>query len=487
MIKRKFALFTILALFLIAGCTEELDIVEPADFMLNNEVGIMEGAVDDDLEYEVLRLGGFPGDGIVVSSPFAINNNGQIVGYSREYAFIWEDNSEMQALNSGSFGTCRARGINDYGVIVGVCDGQPVRWDNAASNPEVLPLDDNHVGGRADHINNQGVIAGQVETDGGPYRVAVWTNNENDPKVLSHEGNADGWLVHVVINDDNIVATTLDDTEAVVWEDLEAEPITLAHLGADMESDARGINNNGDIVGISLSGSDSFAVLWSYSGNGWSNPVIVGSGNAQDVTDRDDNGWVQIVGSNYPSSVSEDQRGRRWVIDAVGGALKHTQILPIPDELHHRAGMAGANFINADGWIVGGTRDRHNDFEATLWRPGEDDDENGSPPDPEPGTVTVTDISYSTGGRWHLDVSVRVIDVDEETPAEGANVTVTITDQDGNGIERTATGTTGQDGWATIRFNHALRDADCYTATVDTINGVYEWDGNYPEGSSNCF
>jgi len=475
MVNRRLLLFVILSLFLIAGCADDIDLVEPAEVMLNKEVGIMEGVVDDDLEYEILRLGGFPGEGIVVSEPYAINNNGKIVGLSRGYAFIWENNTtggEMQVLNSGSFGTCRARGINDYGIIVGECDELPVRWDNAASDPEKLPLDDNHVNGRADDINNQGVIAGQVGTDGGTHRVAVWINNDNDPKVLSHEGNADGWLVHVVINDDNIVATTLDDIETVVWEDLEDEPVTLPHLGADMESDARGINNNGDIVGISLSGGDSFAVLWSYSGNGWSDPVMVGSGNAQDVTDRDDNGWVQIVGSNYPNHVSEDQRGHRWVVNAVSGALKYTQTLPIPDELHHRSGIAGANFINADGWIVGGTRDRNNDFEATLWRPVYGEEPPDDDPDPGDGEkLLVSNIDHREQGP-HLRVTITVVDENDQ-PVGGVSVEAETTNN--NGAIFSATGTTDSDGTFSYRWQHGGGDGPYETCVTDLDLEGYQW------------
>jgi subtilisin len=108
------------------------------------------------------------------------------------------------------------------------------------------------------------------------------------------------------------------------------------------------------------------------------------------------------------------------------------------------------------------------------------------PDEPEAGTVTVDSIEYATNGRWHLRVIVSVADVDSDDGIEGATVAITLSDTEGQGVERSATGTTGGDGTVTFQFNHALRDAGCYTTTVDDVNGDLDWDGGYPEDTSNC-
>ena len=107
--------------------------------------------------------------------------------------------------------------------------------------------------------------------------------------------------------------------------------------------------------------------------------------------------------------------------------------------------------------------------------------------EPTDTKVTVDEISYSTAGNWHLRVTVSVVETDDDSPVEGAEVTITLSAEDEDAdIEREATGTTEDDGTVTFRFNHSLRDADCYTTTVDNVNGVFDWDGEYPKGTSNC-
>lgn len=99
-------------------------------------------------------------------------------------------------------------------------------------------------------------------------------------------------------------------------------------------------------------------------------------------------------------------------------------------------------------------------------------------------TVTVSDLAYSTQGRWHLRVTATVVD-DGGAPVEGASVALTIEDAEGN--HQSGTATTGEDGAAIVQFNHALRDADCYTTTIDSVTGDgIDWDEAYPTGTGSC-
>ena len=102
---------------------------------------------------------------------------------------------------------------------------------------------------------------------------------------------------------------------------------------------------------------------------------------------------------------------------------------------------------------------------------------------PVTGTVVeVAEISYAVQGRHHLRVIALV--VDDDGPVEGAQVALTIT---AGSIERSGSATTDSSGQATVQFNHALRDADCYSTTIDNVTGSnLTWSGDYPEGSSNC-
>jgi subtilisin len=98
--------------------------------------------------------------------------------------------------------------------------------------------------------------------------------------------------------------------------------------------------------------------------------------------------------------------------------------------------------------------------------------------------VEVDDIDYAIQGRHHLRVIARVVDGEAGEPVEGAQVTLTITD---GSTERSGSATTDSTGRATVQFNHALREAECYTTTIDHVTGDgLLWSDSYPEGTSNC-
>jgi probable HAF family extracellular repeat protein len=98
--------------------------------------------------------------------PYAVNRNGQIVGYVRTEtydwnAFIWTD-GQFQILPALGGTNSQARGINDAGDVVGTSegggavlwrDGVPVRLDNT----------DRFIDTEAFAINNDGVIVGDAQ------------------------------------------------------------------------------------------------------------------------------------------------------------------------------------------------------------------------------------------------------------------------------------------------------------------------------------
>jgi len=129
---------------------------------------------------------------------------------------------------------------------------QPARW-NAAFRIERLELPDGATGGAAVAINQQGTVAGWVETDLG-RRAALWT--EDGVAVIQHvsiAGAENLESVAVGINDDGTVAGTLTWTQnrsirsqPFVWDGVNARYLE-PFLGTD--AFATSINNAGVVAG----------------------------------------------------------------------------------------------------------------------------------------------------------------------------------------------------------------------------------------------
>jgi probable HAF family extracellular repeat protein len=145
-------------------------------------------------EGEMIDLGTLGGD---ESSANAINELGQMVGYSQVYdpddnithAFVWE-NGIMTDLGvlPGEVNSA-ANDINEIGQIVGSSSHQmetypfltihrPCLWDGGETTDLGLP--GGYVRGTATGINNDGTIVGWMATSlsGGTYHAFVWKDGE---------------------------------------------------------------------------------------------------------------------------------------------------------------------------------------------------------------------------------------------------------------------------------------------------------------------
>lgn len=179
--------------------------------------------------YWLIDLGTLPGD--VGSVAFDINNLGQSVGRSTaatgaHHAVLWENGIiiDLGMLPDDEFSEARA--INNQGEIVGLSGHHAVLWENGNISDLGMPLDDDSA--VASGINERGQIIG---TSGGPL---------NAPHAILWENGA--------ITDLGIVATWFDST---------ASPVGRLDF-----SHAYGINERGQIVGVSTTSTGVHAVLW---------------------------------------------------------------------------------------------------------------------------------------------------------------------------------------------------------------------------------
>ena len=106
----------------------------------------------------------------------AVNNNGDIVGYSEsggETSGFLYTNGSFQTISPCPYGGTEPTGINDAGVIVGDCNGDPFIYQNGNVSYLSYP--------KARYtflmgINNQGVLVGVWENAHIFARSFVYTN-----------------------------------------------------------------------------------------------------------------------------------------------------------------------------------------------------------------------------------------------------------------------------------------------------------------------
>lgn len=195
--------------------------------------------------YRLIRLGTLPGD--VQSLALDINDRGQVVGRSGMWdpgcdtgvcnAVIWEKGTITDLGTLPDHDYSEARAINNQGQIVGLSgswdSGQhgqhAVLWENGFITD--LGMLDGEESASASGINERGQIIG---SSGGGL-----TSNIAPHAVLWDNGT---------ITDLGIVATWFDPT---------ASPVGRVDF-----SHAYGINNRGQIVGVSTTSTGVHAILW---------------------------------------------------------------------------------------------------------------------------------------------------------------------------------------------------------------------------------
>jgi Predicted integral membrane proteins containing uncharacterized repeats len=128
----------------------------------------------------IVDVGVLPGD--TSSNAQAINNRGQIVGWSSSFsgvyrAFIWDNGtmSELPGLDGQEGQDTYASDINNRGQVVGSSGSRPVMWENGIP----IPLDTflPSTSGRAFGINDSGDIVGYLQSPtSSDFLPVLWQN-----------------------------------------------------------------------------------------------------------------------------------------------------------------------------------------------------------------------------------------------------------------------------------------------------------------------
>jgi len=258
--------------------------------------------------YNVIDLGTLGGD---TSQANAINNSGQIVGYTDAagnvpHAVVWT-NTSNSPIDLGTFGgsDSDASAINNSGQIAGVAQTtsnvalHAAFWPNSGSSP----IDLGTLGGdtsQANAINASGQIAGQSYTAGDTNQhAAYWASSSSSPIDLGTLGGVYSYAIGIN-NSGQIVGqsyTTGDAAQlAAYWANSSSSPIALGTLGGEYGI-AEDINNSGQIVGYThTAGNVSHAVLWT---NSSSSPVDLGTLGGDFSYAYGINNSAEIVGQSY--------------------------------------------------------------------------------------------------------------------------------------------------------------------------------------------
>ncbi len=317
--------------------------------------------------YRLIDLGALPGD--VGSLAVDINDNGQVVGSSTtsagaHRAVLWDKGTitELGMLQSDD-GYSAAHAINNQGEIVGLSGDRAVLWDNGfITDLDMLPGEDS---ASALGINERGQIIGTSGALSSAPHATLWDNG-----TITNLGIVDTWYdedassvgrldfshAYGINNRGQIVgvSTTLDGVHAVLWEN--GTVTDLGTLPGHNYSEAFGINERGQIMGLSG--------MWTDDCNaGQCNAVLWENGTIMDL-------GIPMTASGLPSGINnrgqivfasnQSHVGFSRAVLWDKGTITDLGALAAPG-----SGLSGAFGNNDRGQIVGWSVDV--DGGAALW------------------------------------------------------------------------------------------------------------------------
>lgn len=300
-------------------------------------------------QYKIIDLGTLGGDS---STAYSINNYNEVVGWSSDYngishAFIWDVQQGMRDLQPlGDSHSGRAFGINNIGQVVGDVIPQGFVWD-PATGMQSLGLLPSGTYSRAYDINDFGMVVGSGNTDMG-FQTAtlafLWSGGGMMTLAHSYLPGAETQAKAINING-LIVGSSTDSynpTEATLWHGI-GNMQRLGRIPNTTYSQARDINNQGQVVGVS----GNYAFIWDSQ---------LGMRNLDYGVAEAINNNSQIVGA---ATVGYVEHAMIW---NPSGTRQDLGTLPNGWENH-------AFGINDYGTIIGWASDSNFHHHAVIWQP----------------------------------------------------------------------------------------------------------------------
>jgi probable HAF family extracellular repeat protein len=353
------------SLFLmVAGCSEQM-IHAPQDVSVQHAAGQSKKGDGAGVAYDVVTLGTLGGNSGLAQ---AINNAAVVAGEAtnaagQRRAFVWTEAAGMRDLLGSDYGQFNwARDINGRGEIAGV-EANGFVYDLATDQVAWLPPLPAHTGTQAIAINADGTVVGRSfgQSADSDWRTVVWNPGAAGGYSEPFDLDCPAMQLYPAINSDgDIVANECRGhySPPYLWTrngDGYDNPIALGTLGGSGSTHATGIDDRGRVAGWSTApGGARRAVLWHP--NDYAAPIDLGGA------------ALVVAMSNHNVIVGEiaTRNGRtavRWTVDDAG-SLTAVQELAAPGGYANSA-AAG---INDEGWIVGSAWNRKGRV-AVLWRP----------------------------------------------------------------------------------------------------------------------
>lgn len=290
------------------------------------------------------------------SFAMAINNNGQVTGYSQissgqMHAYMWDENSGMVALGTLGGGESRGFDINDNGQIVGHSStfsrvNHAFLWDKDSGMIDLGTLGGTH--SFALSINNNGQVTGYSQTSSRLWHTFLW-DEDTGMVDLGTLGGIRSW--GDAINDNGQVAGYSFNKSGQIQTFLWDENTGMVDLGTLGGARSRGyaINKNGQVTGHSLTPSaEDHAFLWDENTGMADLGSLGGSSQGFAINDHG-----QVAGR---SSTSSGQT-RAFFWDETSGM----------EDLGAFNGPSVARGINNNEQIAGHIENSSGNWEAAIW------------------------------------------------------------------------------------------------------------------------
>lgn len=257
--------------------------------------------------YNTLNILGNLGSETSNTRPNAVNDFGQVVGSSNQSAVIWYDTIAKPLYGTGLVWTS-ASGINNLGQVSGTGTTPRTQYYQGTqkvflwekNKPTVIMGDGRTYGG----INDKGQVVG--DTAERAQHATLWNGTTPtilDPTTINPNSTFPKGTYAFDINDAGQVLGMNTSDQSVIWDGATTTVLNGLFGYRDGSTNARAINNLGQVVGNSFWDNDSSyisqAILWDGSspkvlqGLSKTTPVLSGmSGNDSHATDINDKGLV---------------------------------------------------------------------------------------------------------------------------------------------------------------------------------------------------